>query len=76
MIHQAQRQSYRHAKKYKYGFEVAKDYKDGLRLDDLHGNTRWQDATELEMKQLDDYNTFLDKGHKDKVSAPAGYKKI
>ena len=58
--------------KYKYGFEVARDYDDAVRLDELHGNRRWQDATGLEMKQLDDYQTFNDYGHKDNAKIPVG----
>ena len=71
-INQAKLRSYHNAVKYKYGFEVPKNYKDAIRLDRINGNTRWQDATKLEMGQLDDYNTFQDVG---KIK-PKGYKQI
>jgi hypothetical protein len=43
-------------------------------LDKRNGNTLWQDATRLELDQLDEYNTFKNLGHK--APAPTGYKKI
>ena len=45
-------------------------------LDLRNGNTRWRDATDLEMSQLAEHDTFKDMGHKDTASPPAGYKKI
>jgi hypothetical protein len=44
------------------------------RLDDRNGNTQWQEATTLELTQLQEYNTFKDYGHRG--DAPNGYKKI
>jgi hypothetical protein len=44
--------------------------------DKRNGNTLWADAATLELTQIDDYDTFIDKGHHSKVKAPAGYKKI
>jgi hypothetical protein len=43
-----------------------------LRLDKRNGNTLWGDATVLELTQIDDYATFIDKGHHTAI----GYKKI
>ena len=76
MVNQAKRQSYRKATKYMYGYEVPKSHEDAMRLDALHGNHKWRDATNLEMHQLDEYETFIDKGHKDKVKRPHGHKSI
>jgi hypothetical protein len=36
----------------------------------------WGDATILELNQVNEYITFIDKGHHTKVSPPSGYKKI
>ncbi len=47
-----------------------------MRLDERNGNKRWREATDLELKQIDDYQTFEDHGHKSKVGPPDGYKKI
>jgi hypothetical protein len=74
MINQTKLQSFRTAPKYKYGFQVPRDYQHAEELDISNGNTLWQDATALEMAQLEEYNTFKDLGYK--ASAPSGYKKI
>ena len=74
MINQSKLRSYRSAKRYKYGFEVPKNYKDAVRLDSIAGNTKWKDSTKIEMDQLDEYNTFKDYGHQGRP--PTGYKKI
>ena len=31
-------------------------------IDRANGNTRWADATALELAQIDEYETFIDKG--------------
>jgi Reverse transcriptase (RNA-dependent DNA polymerase) len=41
-----------------------------------NSNTLWGDATVLELTQIDEYTTFIDKGHHTKVKAPIGCKKI
>ena len=74
MANQAKLRSYRTTPKYQYGFEVPRDYDHAVRIDKQNGNTKWQDATSLEMKQLDEYDTFQDLGTTDKP--PPGYKKI
>ena len=72
MANQAKLRSYNSAPKFKYGFEVPRDYKHAIWLDKRNGNNKWAEATQLEMTQLDDYSTFKDVG---KV-IPDGYKKI
>jgi hypothetical protein len=32
-----------------YDVEIPKDYRDAVRLDEINGNTKWQDCTKLEM---------------------------
>jgi hypothetical protein len=58
------------------GFEVPRTYEQALHLEKRNGNTLWGDATVIELTQIDDYVTFIDKGHHTKVKAPIGYKKI
>ena len=55
-----------------YGFVVPKNYAHAMKLDQECGNTKWKDAVDIEMTQLDEYDTFRDNGHR----IPAGYKKI
>jgi hypothetical protein len=62
------------APRYKYGYEVLRDFNHAKELDARNGNKLWQEATALELAQLHEYNTFKDLGHK--ASAPHGYKKI
>ncbi len=76
MVNQAKLRSFRRIPKYKYGFEVPTDFAHAKCLDARNGNTHWQDATDLELTQIDDYNTFQDWGDKDKVPPPTGYKNI
>jgi hypothetical protein len=74
MANQAKLRSFHLAPKYKYGFEIPRDYNHAIELDEKHGTTRWVDATSLEMVQLDDYNCFHDQGKG--VNIPKGFKKI
>ena len=59
-----------------YGFQIPRDYKEALLLDKQNGNTKWQDCTALEMQQLIDYQTFIDKGLYSQTGIPIGFKKI
>jgi Reverse transcriptase (RNA-dependent DNA polymerase) len=76
MVNQAKLRSYNTAPRYKYGFKVPRTYKQALSLDKRNGNTLWGDAATLELTQIDDYDTFIDKGHHTKTKPTDGYKKI
>ena len=76
LIKQARLRSFRTAPKYKYGFQVPRTYDEAVIFDTRNGNTKWQDATSLEMKQLNDYDTFIDKGIFSRDNIPTGFKKI
>jgi hypothetical protein len=58
MVNQSKLRSYKSCKKYMYGIEIPRNYDDGVRLDKLHGNDKWQNAIKLEMGQLHEYETF------------------
>jgi hypothetical protein len=73
-VNQAKLRSFRTAPKYKYGFEVARDYAHAMKLDAESGTTRWKDATKLELAQIDDYETFEDIGKGG--TPPIGFRKI
>ncbi len=73
-VNQAKLRSYRAAPRYKYGYEVPRNYDDALRIDAKNGNAKWQDAVKLEFEQLDSYGTFDDKGFKGKP--PEGHKRV
>jgi ADP-heptose:LPS heptosyltransferase len=74
MAIQAKLRSFCLAPKYKYGFEIPRDYKHAIELDEKHGTTQRVDATSLEMAQLDNYDCFHDQGKG--VEIPKGFKKI
>ncbi len=74
MVRQAKLRSYKYSPKYSYGFEIPKDYEHAVELDRKNKNTRWQDCTNLELEQLNEYSCFIDRGKFTKVAD--GYKKI
>jgi len=76
MINQAKLRSYNTAPKYMYGFEVPRNYPHAVRLDERNGNRLWQESTEVELHQIDEYEAFRDLGHKSNAKAPAGSKLI
>ena len=76
MANQAKLRSFRTAPRFKYGFEIPKDFDHAMFLDRRNGNTKWLDANALEFEQLNEYDTFEDKGHSRSNTPPVGYKKI
>jgi Reverse transcriptase (RNA-dependent DNA polymerase) len=51
-------------------------YEQAELIDQKNGNTLWGDTTALELGQIDEYVTFIDKGHHSKASPPKGFKRI
>ena len=81
MMNQAKLCSFNHSPKYKYGFEFPQNYSHAVELDLKYGNTKWHEAVKLELAQLDEYDVFHDKGHKDDIQSimkrlQDNYKKI
>ena len=74
MINQVRLKNFRLKPVYKYGQQVPRNHDEAVMLDEKNGNTRWQDAEELELSQLMEYDSFesLGKG----APIPDGYKKI
>jgi hypothetical protein len=66
MINQAKLRSFRTVVKYIYSYEIPRNYKDALRLDQENNNNKWHVATGIEKAQLDEYNTFNDLGLQDR----------
>jgi len=60
------------APKFKYGYEVPKNYNQALKIDKLNNNTKWQDAVQLKLKVMDNYKVFTD----NRFNIPEGYKCI
>ena len=59
-----------------FGYQVPRTYDEAILFDERNGNDKWKSATQLEMIQLKEYDTFIDKGifRPDKI--PEGFQKI
>ena len=82
-INQSKIRQVRRSSVYQFGFLIPKDYIQALQLDEQNGNSKWYDATKLEMDQINEYKVFQGHGKAQydpksrKVSnAPNGYQKI
>ena len=82
-INQSKIRQVRRSTVYQFGFLLPKYNKQALQLDEQNGNSKWYDATKLEMDQINEYKVFQDHGKAQydlkskKVSnAPNGYQKI
>ena len=71
---QAKLHSFRTKPIYMYGFQVPRNHEQAMELDARNGNTKWRDSEILELSQIDDYDTFLNKG-RGYIPGP-DYKKI
>jgi Reverse transcriptase (RNA-dependent DNA polymerase) len=76
MVNQAKFKSFHTTPKYRYGYGIPKTYEQAKNIDEKNGNTLWGDATILELNQINEYVTFIDKGHHSKVTPPTGFKRI
>ena len=75
MAKQVKLQSYCTAPRYMNGFEIPKNYKHAVFLDERNGNDKWQQATSLEFVQMDKYDTFHNYGQGGKPPSDK-YKRI
>ena len=60
--------------RYKFGVKIPRSYVEALKFDHDNGNTLWQDAVALELKQILLYNSFRDLSHG--VPVPHSYTHI
>jgi hypothetical protein len=74
LVNQAKMKDSRREQFWKVGILVPRAHLQALELDKINGNTKWYEAEEIEMKQLLEYNTFVDQGQGG--DSPAVYKKI
>ena len=61
-INQSKIRQVRRSAVYQFGFLIPQDYKQALQLDEQNGNSKWYDATKLEMDQINEYKFFQDHG--------------
>ena len=57
-----------------FGNLVPRDHEQAIKLDSNNSNNRWKQSETLELGQIHEYDTFLDKGKN--ASIPDCYKKI
>ena len=62
MANQAKLNSFQTKPIYMFGVQVPRNYAQAQELDAENGNSLWQEAVDIEMSQIDDYDTFHDKG--------------
>jgi hypothetical protein len=75
MVNQSHIKATCNTPRYKFGYHIPHNYDEAMQFDLKNGSTLWREATNLEMSQLTEYDTFRDLGHKD-TAPPTGYKKI
>ena len=61
---------------WQYGHQVPRNHSEAMKLDRMHRNTKWADSEKLEVSQLDEYEAFIDYGHKSSNTPPPGYERI
>jgi hypothetical protein len=77
MLNQSKLKSIKQSPIYKFGYQVPKNSREAAELDKRSGTTRWKEARAVELAQLMDYETFENKGRRDKgMRAPEDYKRI
>jgi hypothetical protein len=76
MVNQSHIKATCNAPRYKFGYCIPRNYDEAMQFDLKNGKMLWREATDLEMLQLAEYNTFRDLGHKDTAPPLTGYKKI
>ncbi|MCP4195287.1 MAG: hypothetical protein GY768_32200, partial [Planctomycetaceae bacterium] len=65
----------------KFGFQIPNNFQEAVALDKANGNTKFQDATKVEMDQIKEYSVFRDHGlaefdaNKKLLNAPKGYQR-
>jgi hypothetical protein len=76
LVKQAKLHSYCNAPKYKFGYQIPRDYEEAMKFDGLNRNDRWDQSVKAKMQQLDDYCCFIDAGIYGRDLPPSDYKKI
>jgi hypothetical protein len=62
MVKQTKLHQEQHGATYKFGILVSKNRKNALEIDEKNENKRRQQSMDIEIKQIDEYDTFCDMG--------------
>ena len=76
LVKQAKLRSFRLRPKYKYGYEVPRDYNHAKQLDARNGNNKCEQANKLEHKKLHEYKVFIRMGKYHESKIPRDYQEI
>ena len=76
LVKQAKLHSLKYSPRYKYGFEIPKNYANTERLGRRNGNDDWKKGNKLIHEQLKEYKVFTDKGKFADYRIPRGYQLI
>ena len=74
LLKQAKLKQLRREPIYKFGVRVPRDSKEARYLQTKEDHTKWTDAEDVELKQLNDYKVFHNLGHGAPI--PTGYQRI
>jgi hypothetical protein len=61
LINQAKTSTYKHEPFWKFGYLVPQTHWQAMGIDKKNGNGFWKESEATEMRQLLEYNTFIDK---------------
>jgi len=62
LVNKAKLHSFCNKPVYMYGFQAPRNHVEAMDLDHMNGNTMWRDAEMIEMNQIDEHKSFIDKG--------------
>ena len=62
MAKQTKLHSFRTKPKYMFGYLVPRNHQHAMEIDAANGNNKWREAELIELGQIDEYNSFVDKG--------------
>ena len=62
LANKAKLHSFRTKPIFMYGYQVPRNHIEAMDLDRVNGNTMWKDAEMTELNQIDEYQSFIDKG--------------
>ena len=76
MVKQAKLHSLKYSPRFKYGFEIPKNYEDAEQLDRKNGNDDRKEVNKLKHEKLREYDVFIDKGRFAGCRIPRSYQLI
>ena len=76
LVNQAKLRSFQVAPKFQCGHQAPRNCREAMALDRQNGNNDWKKAISKELEQLEEHETFIDRGPFSQVGVPKGYQLI